>query len=94
MTTVTFKFACGDRVRDQVTKFQGVVTAASIYMNKCVRYSVQPEVRRSEPTKMPDVYAFDEEQLELVKPAAVTVPEPRLAAARTGGPFTEAKPAR
>ena len=51
----------GDRVKDKVTGFKGVVVAAHNYLNGCTRLTVQPKL--SKDGKMPQTECFDEPQL-------------------------------
>ena len=37
-----FKFNLGDRVRDEITGFEGVVVVRSQWLNNCNTYGVQP----------------------------------------------------
>ena len=76
----------GDRVKDKVTGFAGIVTAKTEWLNGCVRLTVQPE-KLEKDGKVKDGMSFDIEQLELVKSSAVRV-QPQY----TGGPRPE--PAR
>lgn len=73
-----FKFNLGDRVRDAITGFEGVVTLRSQWLNNCNTYGVQPTALKdgSPQERQP----FDEPQLELVE---VKVAESHRA---TGGP--------
>ena len=59
-----FKFKLGQEVKDIVTNFKGVVVARTQYLNKCVRYGIQPtELKDGKPV---DWIYIDEEQLEAV----------------------------
>lgn len=88
MKSVTFKFECGDEVRDRITGWLGTVVTQQFHLNACVRYAVQPKMDPKDPIKMPDVYTFDEDQLEMVNAIAVALPEKRTGFSR------EARPAR
>lgn len=74
------KPALGDRVRDRVTGFSGIVTARTEWLNKCVRILVQPE--KLHEGKPIEAQSFDEEQIEILQTGAYfeTKPEP------SGGP--------
>lgn len=52
----------GDRVRDKVTGFEGIVTARYEYLNGCIRW----EVSGVDKDGKPDGYAFDDMQVELL----------------------------
>lgn len=54
----------GDKVKDSVSGFTGIVIAEHTYLHGCTRFSVQPLV--SKDGKMPDAISFDEPQLVLV----------------------------
>lgn len=56
----------GDRVRDKVTGFEGIVVCRSEWLQGCVRLSVQPEKLDKE-GKVKESVTFDELQLEMVK---------------------------
>ncbi len=55
----------GDKVKDGVSGFTGIVTARSEYINKCIRCEVSPD--KTDKGNLLDAYWFDEEQLTLVK---------------------------
>lgn len=55
----------GDRVRDKITGFQGVVVVISSYLHGCRRLGIQPEELRD--GKPGEAQFFDEPQLELVQ---------------------------
>lgn len=74
-----FKFNNGDRVKDRITGLTGIVCCQSRWYNGCVRYAVQAEqLKDGAPA---DLQHIDEQQLTLVKAAAV---EPKVK--DTGGP--------
>lgn len=65
-----FDFNLGDRVRDKITGFEGIVVARTQWFNNCNTYGVQPTALKD---GMPqDRVPFDEPQLVLVKPAQMT----------------------
>ena len=73
-----FKFNIGDKVKDTITGFQGIITARTQWLNNCNTYNVQSqELKDGQPT---DRVFFDEPQLELVES---DVYEPKQT---TGGP--------
>ena len=59
-----FKFEHGDEVKDNVTKFKGIVTSRADYYNGCIRYGVESEKLVDD--KQQEIW-FDESRLELVK---------------------------
>ncbi len=84
----TFKFDLGDKVKDRVTGFTGIVMARTEWFNGCVRYQLQRD-KIGKDGKLPDTEPFDEQQLDLlvhskIKPARETE-------ARTGGPRKDDK---
>jgi hypothetical protein len=89
MPTVEYKIPQGSHVRDKVTGFTGTVVVQSFYLNKCIRYGVQPKVSEKEPEKIPEVIMFDEAQLVVLEEAQQ---EPPLR--KTGGPQQAVREAR
>ena len=73
-----FIFNLGDKVKDAITGFTGIVTLRSQWLNNCNTYGVQPmELKDGAPQER---QGFDEPQLEIV--IEEVVKESR----RTGGP--------
>jgi hypothetical protein len=70
----------GDRVKDAISGFKGIVTGRYEYLYGCVRCAVRPEELSKEGTPA-ESQTFDEGQLEVVKRAAVT------ASPRSRAPF-------
>lgn len=64
-----FKFNVRDKVRDQLTGFEGVIVSRTHFLNDCVRYGVQPIVLHKEHGTPQSTEHFDEEQLDLVEAA-------------------------
>ena len=54
----------GQKVRDKITGFEGIVIAKVEYLTRCVQYCVKPRI--VEPGKMPEGCYIDEVQLEVV----------------------------
>lgn len=81
----------GDKVRDIITGFTGIVIARSEFFNGCVRVAVQPQ-DLGEKGMLQSSESFDVQQLELVEASAVKPLRDRQEAktgkkpARTGGP--------
>ncbi len=69
----------GDKVKDSVSGFSGIVTCRHEYLNGCARLSVQPPVNKD--GTLPDERTFDEPQLTVKKARAV-----REGSKKTGGP--------
>lgn len=77
----------GDRVKDKITGFTGIVVCVSKWLNGCVRLVVQPEKLDKGRVGMSET--FDEEQLDMVhKKVIVTnkTAEAERPAKAPGGP--------
>ena len=61
----------GDKVKDVITGLTGIVVSRTEWLNRCVRIQVQPQHHKD--GRPADTVPFDEEQLELVKKAAVKI---------------------
>lgn len=85
----------GDRVKDPITGFTGIVMAITTWLHGCVRVVVQPEKLKDD-GKPGDDLAFDQSQLELVDAgvhtpmvlAVAPAPEP-IQRRANGGPSRE-----
>ena len=85
----------GDRVRDPITKFEGIATCITVWLHGCIRMGVQPE-ELGKDGKAPEARYFDQSQLTVVKkrvhaPVVLSVqpaPEP-LKVRGNGGPPRE-----
>jgi hypothetical protein len=77
----------GDRVKDRVTGFEGVVTGVGEYITGCRQCLVQPSARDG---KYEDGRWLDDDRLELLQEAFVTMPN----RTRDGGPQSNAAPVR
>lgn len=76
--THDFKFNLGDKVRDVITGFYGIVVARTQWLNACNTYSVQPtELKDGVPQQKQH---FDEPQLVLLEE------EVHPSSRNTGGP--------
>jgi hypothetical protein len=60
-----FKFALGDRLKDSISKFTGICTSRTEWLNGCKRYLIQPEKMKD--GKPIEPQWVDEEQVVLVK---------------------------
>lgn len=76
----------GDRVRDKVSGFGGIVTSLTYWLNGCVRVGIEAEDLDN--GKVRDSYSIDEAQVSILLKGAVT---PYTAAATPGGPKPAAK---
>jgi hypothetical protein len=75
-----FKYNQGDKLKDSITGFEGVVTVRTDFINGCIRYGIQsPDLDKD--GKPTDVEYFDEPQLNLVEPT-----KPSKKKKETGGP--------
>lgn len=81
------KIKLGDKVKDEVSGFEGVAVARHEYLNGCFRISVQPAVGKD--GKLPESATFDEPNIRLLKSAKVAVGR-----RDTGGPekYTDNRP--
>ena len=82
MTKIEFKFSNGDEVKDLVSGFKGIINCSSIWINGCIRYSVQPAVNKGE-NKMPDSIWVDEQSIEKISDGVNKKIKPK----KTGGPY-------
>lgn len=61
----------GDRVKDRITGFMGIVVARTKWLNGCTRITIQPEtLKDGNPI---ETQCFDEPQLELIEPDAFKI---------------------
>lgn len=84
-------FEIGDRVRDKVTGFSGVITGITQWTTGCARAVVQPALNPTEPHKIPEGYSIDVLTLSMIEkgPRHAKEPAPEAAASsRKGGPPT------
>lgn len=77
----------GDKVKDRITGFEGIVVAITTWMYGCRRVTVLPD-RLDKDGKILDSASFDEPQIEILK-AANTPPEVEEERRLTGGPRPE-----
>lgn len=83
MQKVEFMFSLGEKVTDVTTGFSGIIIRASMCLNGCIQYAVQPKVSEKEPDKMPENYWIDEQSL---KKSGEGIP---VKIKNTGGPTTK-----
>lgn len=76
---IEFKYNLGQKAKDKVTGYTGVINAVARYINGCNKYSVQAPVDKD--MKMPDSFWFDELSIEVQD--APAVPDKVV---KTGGP--------
>ncbi len=79
------KFACGDKVKDRITGYTGIVVATTTWINGCHRYVIQAqELKDGKPV---DSHTFDEQELQLVQANALNLQQkPAEPVSKTGGP--------
>jgi hypothetical protein len=76
----------GDKARDQITGFQGIVIAITDWLNGCRRITIQPqELKDGKPIES---HTFDVEQVTVVTEQAAPVLSP------SGGPCPDPVRAR
>jgi hypothetical protein len=81
----------GDKVQDRVSGFTGIATGHHVYLNGCVRISIEPDTLDKD-GKIIDARIFDEGQLIVVEPGKV---QPAAAQATPpGGPRGSYPPQR
>lgn len=73
----------GDKVKDSITGFSGIVVARTEWLNGCARITVQPE-KTDKDGKVPETHTFDEPQLTVSKEAKY-----QRGSTNTGGPRPE-----
>ena len=81
----------GDKARDIISGFSGIVIARTSWLYGCDRITIQSD-KLDKDGKPGESYSFDEQQVELIRANAVKHPEPGAVEARPGGPRRE--PAR
>jgi hypothetical protein len=74
----------GDKVRDRITGFEGIVIGITDWLYQCRRPIVQPTSLTSD-GKLSETQSFDEPQLEVLERGAFAV-EAQETAPETGGP--------
>lgn len=70
MGTKTKLVETGDLVRDRITGFSGIAVAKTVWINGCVRWTVQPTTLTKEGAQKP-TECFDDEQVAVVRKAVV-----------------------
>lgn len=87
MSTVTFKFENGVKVKDRVTGLTGIINSRCEWLNGCIRYSVQPKASKENPHVMPEGWWIDEAQLVVIGKGLTKDPVQKK---KTGGPSIKA----
>lgn len=87
----------GDRAKDPVTGFSGIVTSVTTFLHGCIRIAIMPEKLDKDGRPREEKY-FDQSQLVLVKPGIHApmvlnvgeAPQPEIRRS-VGGPAREGK---
>ena len=74
----------GDRARDVISNFEGIVVATTDWLYGCRRITLAPEKVQAD-GKLGDNLTFDVDQIHVIVREAVKVPGPAVAVS-TGGP--------
>lgn len=83
----------GDKVKDNVSGFQGIAVAKHSYLEGCDRFSIQPPIDKD--GKLPSCEAFDEPQLKVIKAGEITVEySKRMKTKKPGGPEKYSDPGK
>lgn len=85
------KVSLGDRVRDTVNGFVGIVTGRAEYLYGCVQVLVSPTVLDKDGKQLDSAW-IDEGRVDVIEAGAIAVPA--TAAAREGGPRADAPKGR
>ena len=62
----------GQKVKDPITGYEGTAVSKTQWLYGCTRIGVQAKI--GEDGKVPEMYCFDEPQLESVKPGENEIP--------------------
>lgn len=85
------RVSLGDKAKDTVSGFEGIIGSKHIYLNGCVRYAIEGADKDGAPVG----HVFDEQQIEVIEKKAWKSPETQATPqpvpedqplARTGGP--------
>ncbi len=60
----------GDKVKSNVSGFEGIITCRADHLNGCNRYFVNPKIGKD--GKMPDGYWIDEDELSVTSKEKLT----------------------
>lgn len=96
MTEIKERINLGDRAKDVVSGWEGVVCSRHEYLNGCVRFMIEGADKDGKP----EGFVFDEQQVVVIEHNAVTpIRAPELTStetvpppARTGGPRDRSAP--
>lgn len=82
---ISMEIKLGMKAKDKVTGFKGIIISRTVFLNGCVRYTLQPEVSKKDGT-IPSEAWFDEQQIDIIDEGVAM--EPR----KTGGPTSHMVP--
>ena len=80
----------GDRVKDKVTGFTGIVSSRTEYLYGCFRINVQPEELHE--GKLAPAATFDEPQLIVIEKQAIESPSIKLKTSQSPGGIAHSQP--
>ena len=81
---ITFKFSCGDKVKNTINDFEGVITKRTQWLNDCIEYRVEGKMIKSDLYGMTSLgNNYWEQELEKIKDKQ---PVKVKGKKRTGGP--------
>jgi len=75
----------GMKAKDKVTGFKGIIMARTVFLNGCVKYTLQPELNKKDGT-IPSEAWFDEQQIEIIDEGVA------IEQRKTGGPMSSKVP--
>ena len=61
------KIKLGDKIRDKITKLEGIAISKTQFLNGCTQYQIQPEGLDKD-SKVQESEFVDEQQIEIIKP--------------------------
>ena len=64
----------GDKVKDEITGFEGIAVAKTYYLHGCIQITVCPKV--NDKGEVPESLAFDEPQLKVIYKKKAPKPKP------------------
>ena len=76
-------FGYGDKVKDEITAFEGIIVGMSLHINGCIRYDVAPTTLDKDGAPRRNM-GYDQGRLQIV-----TKQEPVIAPPKTNGPMDE-----
>lgn len=84
------KVELGDKVKDAITGYQGVVMGITAYITGCDHVAVLSQTKKKDDGKPVDWVWFDITRLAVVKKNVVKLPKEETAQRKPGGPQPEA----